>query len=374
LDESYIRLTTHRCARVIDDALRVAYMQRVADVTAHADREKRMNRKFFGKKNFVASVLIFAGVLAFVSEPAAAQSFDQFVGFGDSTIDSGSYRSLASPRGAPAFNAMWAAAVAAGAGKPTSSPGLMSSEALAAAFGLSAVPADQGGTNYATSGAKNLDINSTGNGGFGEAVPTVRQIGNYLAANGGRANPNALYLISSGGNDIGFATGNSGTGPFPQNPQAYLISAAQGLASAVAKLHAAGARFIVVPNQPFSFDGTKTQQARLLYSQTLWSSLTAAGVNFIQVDYNAMLRTIFSNPAMFGIKFVNADQPACTQPAGITTAWALLCSSNPAAPSHLVAPDADQTHLFADDQHLSTAGQKILADYERSLIVSTRSQ
>jgi outer membrane lipase/esterase len=269
---------------------------------------------------------------------------------------------------------MWAAAVAAGAGKPTSSPGLMSSEALAAAFGLSAVPADQGGTNYATSGAKNLDINSTGNGGFGEAVPTVRQIGNYLAANGGRANPNALYLISSGGNDIGFATGNSGTGPFPQNPQAYLISAAQGLASAVAKLHAAGARFIVVPNQPFSFDGTKTQQARLLYSQTLWSSLTAAGVNFIQVDYNAMLRTIFSNPAMFGIKFVNADQPACTQPAGITTAWALLCSSNPAAPSHLVAPDADQTHLFADDQHLSTAGQKILADYERSLIVSTRSQ
>jgi outer membrane lipase/esterase len=35
-----------------------------------------------------------------------------------------------------------------------------------------------------------------------------------------------------------------------------------------------------------------------------------------------------------------------------------------------VAPNADQTRLFADDQHLSTAGQKILADYEYSLIVA----
>ena len=54
----------------------------------------------------------------------------------------------------------------------------------------------------------------------------------------------------------------------------------------------------------------------------------------------------------------------------MTSAWALLCSSNPAAPSHLVAPNADQTRLFADDQHLSAAGQKILADYEYSLIVA----
>jgi outer membrane lipase/esterase len=329
-----------------------------------------MNGKFLGRKDLVASVLIVAGVMVFANAPAAAQSFNQFVGFGDSTIDSGAYRSLASPGGGLNFNAMWAAAVAAGAGKPTSSPGLMSSEALAAAFGLSAVPSDQGGTNYATSGAKNLDVNSSANGGFGAAVPTVTQINNYLAANGGRANPNALYLISSGGNDIGFATGNSGTGPFPQNPQDYLVSAAQGLASAVAKLQAAGARFIVVPNQPFSFDGMKTRQDRLLYSQTLWSSLAASGVNFIPADYNAMQLAITSNPAMFGFQFVDTNHPACTQPTGIASAWALLCSSNPAAPSHLVTPDADQTHLFADDQHLSTAGQKILADYEYSLIVA----
>jgi outer membrane lipase/esterase len=85
-----------------------------------------------------------------------------------------------------------------------------------------------------------------------------------------------------------------------------------------------------------------------------------------------MRLAIAANPALFGFQFIGigAGQSACTQPAGVTTAWALLCSSNPAAPSTLVAPNAEQTHLFADDQHLTTAGQQILADYEYSLVVA----
>jgi outer membrane lipase/esterase len=54
----------------------------------------------------------------------------------------------------------------------------------------------------------------------------------------------------------------------------------------------------------------------------------------------------------------------------VTSAWALLCSSNPASPSTFVSPNADQTFLFADDQHLTSAGQKIQADYIYSLIVA----
>ena len=319
---------------------------------------------------------IVAAGLVFASGSAASQTFNQFVGFGDSTIDSGAYRSLPSPGGGATFDALWPSAVANGAGKPTSSPGLMSSEALAAAFGLAAVPSDQGGSNYATSGAKNVTVNNAVTGGFGAAVPTVVQINNYLAANGGRANSSALYLISSGGNDISFATHNSGTGPFPVDPQAYIVSAANSLAGAVANLQIAGARYIVVPNLPSSFPtgggagNATTRQDRLLYNQTLWSGLAADGVNFIPADYNAMRLAIASNPALFGFQFIDTVNVACTQPAGVTTAWALLCSSNPNAPSHLVAPNADQTRLFADDQHLSTAGQKILADYEYSLIVA----
>ena len=323
----------------------------------------------------MAGLLAGAGILVLASGPAASQTFNQFVGFGDSTIDSGYYRVLPNPGGGATYNALWPAAVAAGAGKPTNSPGLMSSEALAALFGLSALPSNQGGSNYATSGAKDVTVNTTQTGDFKAAIPTVTQISNYLAANGGRANPNGLYLISSGGNDVAYATGNTGTPPFPA-AQPYLISAANSLASSVASLQAAGARFIVVPDLPFSFPGgagnADVRADRFLYSQTLWNSLAANGVNFVPADYNAMRLAIASNPALFGFQFIGngAGQTACSQPAGVTSAWALLCSSNPGAPSQLVSPNADQTHLFADDQHLSSAGQKILADYEYSLLVA----
>lgn len=308
--------------------------------------------------------------------PARSQTFGQFFGFGDSTIDSGAYRALPSPGGGTNFNNLWAAAVAAGAGKPTTSPGLISSEALAAKFGLLAIPSDQGGTNYATSGAKDVTINNAVTGGFLAAVPIVTQINTYLAASGGRADANGLYLISSGANDVAFATGNSGTGPFPANPQAYLVASANSLANAVAQLQTAGARIIVVPNLPSSFPmgggagNAETRQDRLLYNQALWSLLSGLGVNFIPADYNAMRLAIASNPGMFGFQFIDTTNTACTKPAGIATSWALLCSSTLAAPSHLVTPDADQTRLFADDQHLTSAGQKILADYEYSLIVA----
>src|SRR5262249_42987025 len=197
--------------------------------------------------------VLAAGILLVSGSPAASQTLNQFIGFGDSTIDSGYYRALPSPGGGATFNSYWAAAVAAGAGKPTTSPGAMSSEALAALFGLSALPANQGGGNFATSGAKNVTINNAQTGGFQAAIPTVTQIENYLAANVGRASANGLYLISSGGNAVSFATGNSGAGPSPANPQAYLISAADSLAGEVAKLQASGARYIVVPDLPFSF-------------------------------------------------------------------------------------------------------------------------
>ena len=80
---------------------------------------------------------------------------------------------------------------------------------LAGFFGLTANPANTpGGTDYATGDARNAQTNTGLANSLQGAVPTVTQISDYLAANGGVANPNALYLISSGGNDISFATGN----------------------------------------------------------------------------------------------------------------------------------------------------------------------
>ena len=89
----------------------------------------------------------------------------------------------------------------------------MDSQVLAGYFGLTALPANQpGGTNYAISGAVNAATAANGNIGnlnSNTTLPsTVQQMANYLAANGGTANPQALYLISSGANDVTFAIDN----------------------------------------------------------------------------------------------------------------------------------------------------------------------
>ena len=323
----------------------------------------------------VRTGLAAAAALLLGATVASAQAFNQAVIFGDSTVDSGFYKALPNPGGGAQFNTDWPIGVAHGAGAPTTSPGLMNSQDLAAFFGLLANPSNQpGGTNFATSGAKDVTVNTGATGGFQQAIPTVNQIANYLAASGGVANPNAIYLISSGGNDVSFALGQTGTGPFPTNPTAYVTSAATSLATAVKSLQAAGARYIIVPDLPYSFptNNAAEQALKLTYSQAQWSALSAAGVSFIPADWNSVRLAILANPSSFG--FINigtgAGQMACSQPAGITTAWALLCSSDPLAPSHLVAPNADQFDLFADDQHMTTAGQKIQADYFYSLIVA----
>jgi len=303
------------------------------------------------------------GAAVAVSSPAAAQSINQFVGFGDSTIDSGWYRNnivggVPFAGGGTNFNTLFPGAVAEGAGRATTSPGLMSSELLAGFFGTTAIPSNQpGGTNYATSGARNNDVNNPGDGLFTAAVPTVTQINNYLAANGSVANPNALYLISSGGNNIDFALNN-----LPANQRvAYVTQAAKDEVAAVVKLQAAGARYIIIPNL-----SAAPQGLRATYNETLWDGLAAARVNFIPADFNSLRQTIVNNPGAFG--FTDTTNPACAPVLPNIDAAALLCATSKAP---LVAPNADQTHLLADAAgHFTTKGQLIVADYYYSLVIA----
>lgn len=300
-----------------------------------------------------------AGVLGCSAGPAASQGLNQFVGFGDSTVDTGWYRNLAFPTGNPAIDGALPSVIPGGGGVSTTGPDPMSASLLAGKFGLTADPANQGGSNYATGGARNNQTGSNPN-----AVPTVTQIANYLTANNGAANGRALYLIGSGGNDVSLYAGKvaNNTITLSQGIQ-NVTQSANDLASAVEQLKSAGARYLLIPNQPQSFGSAAEQALRTAYNATLWNGLATAGVNFIPVDWNGMIKAVAANPASFGL-IPNAG-PACQKPAGINSGWAILCT-----PATLVAVNADQTHLFADDIHLSGAGQKILANYEYSLLAA----
>ena len=155
---------------------------------------------------------------------AAADPINQFISFGDSSVDSGWWSGALQGQcdGAPTLcttgnatkDTRIANAIAnGGTGAPVGAGFMMNSQILAGDFGLTALPANQpGGTNYAISGA--LSAATPANGNIGNlnqntTLPsTVQQMANYLASHGGAANTQALYLISSGGNDVTFALGS----------------------------------------------------------------------------------------------------------------------------------------------------------------------
>lgn len=122
-------------------------------------------------------------------------------GFGDSTIDSGWFKTEQSPgvyTGDAAYDALLAMALPANAGKPTTNPGPVSIEVLASYFSLSAKPANQSGTNYAVSGARSVGSSQDDPKLFPNAIPTVKQIANFLKAHHGAADPHAIYIVSAG--------------------------------------------------------------------------------------------------------------------------------------------------------------------------------
>ncbi|OQX04553.1 MAG: autotransporter domain-containing esterase [Desulfobulbaceae bacterium A2] len=311
-------------------------------------------------KHFTQMVGLMAYAVALGTPGAAsAAGFDQFVGFGDSTLDSGYFRYHSS--GITAIDHMIAAAVSHGATGGFAGNGEMDSTLLAGRFGLSAAPVDGGGTNYANGGAYTAAAGpQAGN------VPTVQEIKNYLAATNGVANPHALYVISTGNNDMTWYVNQSPTW-IAANPH-FLSRQAAALAAEVAILQGAGARTIVVPNF-FTYavmasyggdiagsDAAAYYALSVSYGATLWSSLTAAGVHFIPADLDSVFKYVAKNPTLFGF-----------------TASSVLAANSPSSVSALLAilpPVQQQTYLFIDGKHMTTAGQTIEADYMYSLLTA----
>jgi outer membrane lipase/esterase len=137
-------------------------------------------------------------------------------------------------------------------------------------------------------------------------------------------------------------------------------------------LQAGGARTIVVldfneyarlvdANGNLSVAGATDFAESQTYGSVIWSSLRAAGVNFVPADISSLFKYVAQNPTKFG--FAAANVLASNRACGATSS--LACS-----PGILVAPDAERTHLWADDVHLTTAGQTIESDYIYSLLTA----
>lgn len=299
---------------------------------------------------------LLAVALAMAAVPALAENgpYTQTVFFGDSLTDAGYFRPLLP------------ANVRAVTGQFTTNPGFVWSQYLAEYYGTSAYANGNGqvGTNYAAGGAR-VGTNTTG--ALGPIPSLATQVNTYLSSTGGRADPNALYTVWGGANDL-FAITSGGA-----NPTTTIGAAVTAQVGIIGTLQTAGARYILVPTIPdlgvtpgFRAQGTAAAaagtQLSTTYNTALFDAIDTAGFRVIPLDTFTLLREIVASPAEYG--FANVTGTAC-QPQ--ITANSLTCN-----PTSYVTPNAPDTYAFADGVHPTSRAHNILSQYAVAMLEGPR--
>ncbi len=292
---------------------------------------------------------VLAAALAAAALPAVAEQgqFSRTVFFGDSLSDAGYYRPVLIQSIGPSGGLV---------GQSTTNPGFVWAQHLAEHYGTNGAANGNGqtGDNYAVSGAR-VAVDTLG--ALGPTPSTATQVQRHLA--GGRADPDALYTLWTGANDV-FAIAAGAPA------EATLASAVTAQVGLVGTLQAAGARYIMVPTLP---DMGQTPAARAqgavaqgqltalatAYNGALYNGINSAGLRVIPLNTFGFLQEVIANPGEFG--FRNVTAPACT------VAQSITCN-----PGTLVAADAASAYLFADGVHPTTGGHRALADFAISVL------
>src|SRR5690606_27572132 len=223
----------------------------------------------------------------------------------------------------------------------------------------------QSGDNYAAGGA----MVATDRVGppFGLTPSLASQAAAYLGSTGGRADPDALYSVWGGPNDLFSIQAN------PAQAQQIIGAAVTAQVGIVGALQAAGARYVLVPNIPdigitpsFLAQGPAAAgqgtALSVAYNDALYGGLEAQGLQVIPLDTFTFLREVVASPATYGLG--NVTGTAC-QPQ--ITAQSLTCN-----PGTYVSPGADRNYLFADGVHPSSAGHRAIADLAMAQIEGPR--
>lgn len=218
--------------------------------------------------------------------------------FGDSLSDAGnvSVATGGAIPGAPYFN-----------GRFTN--GLTYADHLAAQLGLTNQPSLIGGNDYAFGGAR------TSSHFLGSQASILGQVDGFASTTPG-ADPNALFVVFGGANDIQDAIRASAVGGFGLG-QSLALAAADNVATAVANLASDGATRFLVPNTPnlarvprineLANPGLSSIATSLamLFNNELTMKLDglvfSLGIDITRFDTFAILEDVVANPANFGL-------------------------------------------------------------------------
>lgn len=358
-------------------------------------------------RKIASAVTLALGMVSAVHATGNPHStFNGMVVFGDSLSDAGNISLATAPSIQPPLEF-------------TTNPGAVTVQNVATALGYSLTASLAGGTDYAWGGA-GINNNSPGTP---SSVPTITsQVTSYLASNS--VNNHALYAIWGGANDIFNAATSVAAGAtaqqliaqtlaaqaslavtaglIPNNPAAIAafeaqitptvtaqvnakVAAAAGVSSfqtaaqaqaniaaagqqevkLIGALQAAGAKNIVVFNLPNigvtpealaqgASAASSLTSLSVIYNSQLNAGLGQLGKGIIPVNAYAVLNQVIANPGAYG--FTNVTTPACG--AGSSS---VQCGPQGSGLPYTYAPGTNQTYLFADGVHPTTAADMMLS-------------
>lgn len=186
----------------------------------------------------------------------------------------------------------------------------------------------------------------------------IRERPGYLA-NGLRADPNALYYLTGGGNDF---LQNLVTSP------AEAAAAGGRLAASAQALQQGGARYMMVwllPDlgQTPNYSGSPLQgplsQLSAVFNQSLVNQLRQIDAEIIPLNVPALLKEALVSPGEFGL--------ATDQDLVATCYSGDSCRENTRYGINSATPDPSKL-LFNDAVHPTIAGQQLIADYGYSIL------
>lgn len=167
-----------------------------------------------------------------------------------------------------------------------------------------------GGTDYAFGGAWATAPQPLGSG----VIPSVpEQVGLYLQQHGGKADPDALYIIEGGGNDI--------VDTMTGSPQVLGYEIALNLVASEEMLRKAGARHFVIPDL-FNVGLLPVAQSKAAFASAASTSANRGldlllapeeqipGVHILRMDVFSLMSAVQTDPTHFG--FTDIVDPCLT--------------------------------------------------------------
>ena len=342
-----------------------------------------------------------------------AQSFDSVVVFGDSSSDPGNLASFQN-QPLPLSSSL---RYPHGTNFSTN-PDWVWVQYLEQVYGGSGQyqPTESGGTNYAFGGAfitTNAPSLSMPNQSLDQRLQNERLfIGNQMRVhfsgpNRDQANPNALYVIWGGGNDLGLV-GSQGAltrarkalepgNNIPPvmietvtetltkdllNLEQKAITAASDYLKQIQYLQEKGARNVVVLNLP-PFGDTPdalfideklsdipvkdrvNDNSSMKFHQTLVGGLSTLDHGVIAIDVQGLFQEITRDPGKYG--FQNITEAACTG-TRLPLPFDDACGPANSEYPHKYKPNTNNTYLFADNVHPSGAAHRMLANVVTSTL------